>query len=60
MKPAQKPDERRSCACKSDDAYRCWAVRYERPFDSPGTIEDEGGPCECACHDSGTDDEGAA
>lgn len=43
------------CACKSDDAYRCWAIRYERPFDSIETIRSEGGSCECMCHDEDED-----
>lgn len=46
-----------NCACKSSDAWECWARRYRH--DDPITgdfvmsydrVEDEGGPCECYCH----------
>lgn len=46
------------CACKSDDRYECWSVRY-------GTgmifrceaVEADGGPCECGCHHEAERDE---
>lgn len=48
------------CACKSDDAYDCWALRYHHHTMVPGMVIDrEGGPCECACHDA-VDDESDA
>jgi len=37
------------CACKSDDAERCIALRYPYAHD----LTDDGEPerCECSCHD---------
>lgn len=42
------------CDCHSDDAYDCWASRYDlEPEDSDArSIEAEGGPCQCVCHDA--------
>lgn len=39
-----------TCACVSDDAYECWARRYGMRFDRL-TIDHDGGPCECGCHE---------
>ena len=43
---------RKNCACHSPEAFDCWAARYGMPnvFDA---IIDDGGPCECSCHESG-------
>ena len=39
------------CACVSDDAHHCWALRYHGHTGvSELTIHNEGGPCECDCH----------
>lgn len=49
-------DERR-CACHSDDAYDCWSSRYRT--DEPQSaqeIEQDGGPCQCSCHDKRDED----
>ena len=41
-----------TCACKSPDAYECWAIRYDLPPDFMGEeVEMDGGPCQCACHE---------
>jgi hypothetical protein len=46
------------CACKSGDAHNCWALRYHGHTGvSELTINDEGGPCECVCHEVEQDDE---
>lgn len=37
---------RRTCACRSHDAWECSAIRYGRLF---GGSNDE--PCYCACHE---------
>lgn len=40
------------CACWSKDAHNCWALRYHGHTGvSELTIHNEGGPCECACHE---------
>lgn len=40
------------CICKSEDRYDCWALRYHHHTAVPAmTIDEEGGPCECSCHD---------
>ena len=36
------------CACKGLDAWQCWAARYGIPLSE---VRDDGGPCECQCHD---------
>src|SRR6266704_5819374 len=42
----------RFCACQSDDAHRCWALRYHGHTSvSELTVSHEGGPCECSCHE---------
>lgn len=51
------------CACPRRDAYDCWASRYRIPSyeesGDPSFIDDDGGPCECACHDEfACEDEG--
>lgn len=46
----EQPSQR--CACKSHDRYDCWALRYFHRTDVSGmTIDEDGGPCECLCHD---------
>ena len=41
-----------SCACKSDDRYECWSVRYGTGMRfTCEQIDLDGGPCECSCHD---------
>ena len=40
-------------ACKSHDPYDCWALRYFGHTDVSGMqVDEDGGPCECPCHDS--------
>lgn len=41
-----------TCACKSIDPWRCWSIRYGVPIFE---VKNDGGPCECDCHDA--DDE---
>jgi hypothetical protein len=42
------------CACPSNDAHNCWALRYHGHTGvSELTVNNEGGPCECACHGDG-------
>lgn len=42
-----------TCACKSFDAERCYAIRYNLDDDE---IEDHAEVCECSCHDKDEDD----
>lgn len=47
------------CACPSTDSYRCWALRYYgHSVANVNVINNEGGPCQCVCHDNsrGEDD----
>lgn len=44
----------RRCACYSDDAYECWALRYG--LHDRSAVEYDGGPCQCSCHDTHNDD----
>jgi hypothetical protein len=46
-----------TCACKSIDAYECWALRYNLLWHSHAEIDDDGGPCECMCHECDPDDD---
>jgi hypothetical protein len=40
------------CACYSADAHNCWALRYHGHTGvSELTVNAEGGPCECFCHE---------
>lgn len=40
------------CACRSADAHNCWSLRYHGHTGvSELTVHNEGGPCECSCHD---------
>jgi hypothetical protein len=42
----------RFCACQSEDAHRCWSLRYHGHTGvSELTVNREGGPCECSCHE---------
>lgn len=44
------------CACVSDDAHDCWAIRYGmRPMASFRDVERDGGPCQCGCHEPDDD-----
>ncbi len=38
-----------TCACIRIDRHDCWRARYSLPMCE--SIEADGGPCECACHD---------
>lgn len=58
MTDSQTPDER-TCACHARNAYDCWVSRYGADVDeepSARSIEDEGGPCQCSCHDHPEED----
>lgn len=47
----------RQCACHSTDAYDCWASRYPtNERQSAQEIEQDGGPCDCVCHDESDED----
>ena len=47
------------CACMSDDRYDCWALRYfGYAIGDTQRVEDDGGPCECSCHDDYDEDGG--
>ena len=51
-------DKEPKCACKSIDRYDCWVLRYYRHTNvSRMRIDEDGGPCECDCHDAHDDDE---
>jgi hypothetical protein len=43
------------CACKSDDPYRCFALRYPTPLSDDPPEEEEA--CECPCHDEWYEEE---
>jgi hypothetical protein len=50
--------EKFKCACPSEDAHSCWSLRYHgHSAMSELTVHNEGGPCECACHDQAEDGE---
>jgi len=55
-------DRETSCACKRNDPYDCWRLRYPRRSeddDEHTSVRMEGGPCECPCHDEfACEDEG--
>lgn len=44
------------CACEDDDAYCCWASRYNLGMPTIQEVRDDGGPCECSCHNEYDDD----
>jgi hypothetical protein len=44
------------CSCVSRDPFTCWARRYNMP-DLSDLIIDDGGPCECGCHEEHWADE---
>jgi len=44
------------CSCVNEDAYICWAERYNlsesiSAFQFMAYIITDGGPCQCWCHD---------
>ena len=39
------------CACHASDPYECWGMRYEIRSHRKFEIEEDGGPCQCPCHD---------
>ena len=45
------------CACVSTDAYACWARRYNMSQFDCVAIDDDGGPCECDCHQGDEDED---
>lgn len=45
-----------NCACLDEDAYVCWADRYNLGMCDCATVEEDGGPCSCSCHDNCADD----
>lgn len=45
---ADRVPELVNCACRGTDKWRCWASRYEI---SLLDVAQDGGPCECQCHD---------
>ncbi len=47
LAPSMKTDI--VCACIRDDAHDCWRARYSLPMCE--SVEADGGPCECVCHD---------
>lgn len=52
--------DERTCACHARNAYDCWISRYGADVDeepSVRSIEDDGGPCQCACHDEREEDD---
>jgi hypothetical protein len=45
------------CGRLSHDAHNCWALRYHGHAGvSELTVNREGGPCECECHEVEEDD----
>ena len=48
----------KDCACPSKDAHNCWALRYHGHTGvSELTVNNEGGPCECSCHETDLEEE---
>lgn len=45
------------CACVSDDAYECWADRYNLGMADDALVKLDGGPCKCACHTDDAEDD---
>ena len=45
------------CSCLSEDAYECWADRYNLGISDAEVVENDGGPCECHCHNEEYDDD---
>ena len=43
----------KQCACPVDDRYWCWAHRYGVQVHE---VEEDGGPCECPCHEEEDDE----
>lgn len=41
------------CACKSHDEWLCWSIRYGIELSE---VEQDGGPCECVCHEEEHED----
>lgn len=37
------------CACVHPHAFECWRIRYQLPLSAD--IHEDGGPCQCVCHD---------
>ena len=48
-----------NCICVDEHEYVCWAVSHNLGICSAEVIEEDGGPCECRCHDEGYDDDEA-
>lgn len=44
------------CACRRTDPYDCWGLRYSMV--SMNEIDDDGGLCQCVCHQVESDDDG--
>lgn len=45
--------DRDVCACVSEDGYSCFAKRYGIDSYDYEAIENDGGPCQCGCHEYG-------
>jgi hypothetical protein len=41
--------EARKCICREFSATACWRQRYNLDWDDD--VQEDGGPCMCACHD---------
>lgn len=42
------------CACVAEDPHDCWRSRYGLSFCE--SVEADGGPCMCLCHDDFIED----
>lgn len=40
------------CACKSENPYICFGLRYDikMSWKLEKEVEEQGGPCKCTCH----------
>ena len=52
---ADQATKRRACACIRDDRHDCWRARYSMSMCE--SVEADGGPCECSCHDEHDDED---
>lgn len=47
--PEQPAPDATRCACIHFDARDCWRLRYNLHWSK--SVEEDGGPCQCSCHD---------
>jgi hypothetical protein len=56
--PRREGMSEEGCACPRSNDYDCWRTRYDKLTDdlddmmSADAVKDDGGPCQCVCHDA--------